>query len=126
MRTVLLPPTRPREPQFPLRARRPGPIRALVAQPRRSDAEIDLPDVIVMGEGIARAFARDAAMLQEVNARGDAERGKRVLLDQQDGRAPLLDLANGFEDLELEAVGDADRRLVEQQQRRAAHERAAD
>src|SRR5690348_5020663 len=81
----------------------------------RSNAQIDLSDVIVMGESIAGAFARDAAMLQEIDARGDAERRQGVLFDQQNGRPRLLDLANGFENLQLEAVRDADRWLVEQQ-----------
>src|SRR5579864_9721369 len=91
-----------------------------------SDPKIHLPDMVVVGERGALTFPRDAAVLQEIDARGDVEGGERILLHQEDCRSRFLDLPDRLEDLHLEPVRDADRGLVEQQQLRPSHERAAD
>src|ERR1700726_4967860 len=78
--------------RFPRRASKRAAIPSAVAGEVRlragrplSDAEIDLADVVVMGEGLARPLARHAAVLQQVDAARHAQCRERVLLDQQDG-----------------------------------------
>ena len=61
----------------------------------------------------------DLAGLEHVAALGDVEREVRVLLDQQDRRALLVDLGDRLVDALDEDRRDAHRRLVEQQQLRA-------
>jgi hypothetical protein len=63
-------------------------------------------------------------MLENVNAFGDRHRCAGILLDQKNRRTCLLDRTDRVEDLDLEAVSDADRGFVEQEQRGTAHQRA--
>src|SRR5436190_2112648 len=104
---------------------RPASIWWLIASPSRN-AEIGLADVVVGAERCTRPLATDPSVLEHVDAVGDAQRRLRVLLGHEDRGAALLDPLDRVEDLDLEAMGDADRRLVEQQQRRVAHQRTAD
>src|SRR5262249_47105599 len=92
----------------------------------RLEAEVNASDVVVAGELAGGAFADDAAVLQHVDALDDGERRAGILLDQQPRHARLLNGADRLEDLDLETVGDADRRFIEQEQPRIAHERATD
>ena len=69
---------------------------------------------------------RDRAGLEHVASVGDVEGHQRVLLDEQDRRALLVDLDDDLEDLLDEDRGQPHRRLVEQQERRMRHQRTAD
>src|SRR5689334_12058766 len=91
-----------------------------------SDAKIHLPDIVVVGERGALALAGDPAVLEQIDAGGNVERRERVLLDEEDGRSAFLNLPDRLEDLHFEAMGDADRGLVEQQQLGSAHQGTAD
>ena len=64
--------------------------------------------------------------LEHVAAVRGVERHQRVLLDEQDRRALLVDLLDDVEDPLDEDRREPERRLVEQQQLRARHQRAAD
>src|SRR5580765_1405668 len=66
------------------------------------------------------------AGLEHVATARHLERHHRVLLDEQDGRALLVDLDDRLEDPLDEDRGEPHRRLVEQQERRMGHERPAD
>ena len=67
-----------------------------------------------------RAGRDDAPLLQDVGARGDVERHRDVLLDQQHGHALGIDPPDDLEELQHDDRREAERRLVEQQQPRAA------
>ena len=56
----------------------------------------------------------------------DVERHERVLLHEQDRRALGVDVGDDLEDLLDEDRREAERRLVEEEQLRAGHERATD
>ena len=94
----------------------------------RSDvaAEVGGLDRRVLGELGAGALADDLARLEDVGAVGPLERLGGVLLDEQHGGALLVDLRDDVEDLLDELGRQPHRRLVQQQQLRVGHQRAAD
>ena len=73
----------------------------------------------------SRLVHHDLAGLHHVTMRGDGQRHRRVLLDQQDGRALLVDLDDEVADLLHQQRCQPQTRLVEQQVARLGHERAA-
>src|SRR5262249_29950663 len=75
---------------------------------------------------LPRSAQSDAASLHHVAAVGDLQRLARVLLDEEDRLALLLQLAQGQEYLRDELGREPQRRLVEQEQRGARHQRASD
>jgi len=64
--------------------------------------------------------------LEHISAGGERERAPRVLLDEQDRDAVLVDAPNHPEDLAREDRRQPERGLVEEQQPRPRHQRAAD
>ena len=73
----------------------------------------------------ARPGERDAPDLEHVRRLRELQRDVRVLLDDEHGQALLLvQLPDDAEDLGDEQRREAERRLVEQEQARALHERA--
>src|SRR5688500_3320554 len=72
------------------------------------------------------AFGHDGAGLQDVAAVGDGEGHGGVLLDEQDRGAEAVDVHDGVEDLLDEDRGQTHAGLVQQEEARAGHERAAD
>src|SRR5262249_25433776 len=75
----------------------------------------------------ASAGERDLAVDHHVAAMGELEGMVGVLLDQEDGHLLLLvDVADDLEDLLDDQRREAERRLVEQQQPRPAHQRPRD
>ena len=74
----------------------------------------------------ARVVDDDPAVLEHVAAAGDAERHRRVLLDDEDRGALAVDGLDDVEDLVDQRRRQAHRRLVHQQEPRPRHQRAAD
>src|SRR5215472_13504398 len=87
-------------------------------------AAVGAPQVLVGDDTRGRGGGDRAAMLEHVRAVDDLQRLFDVLLDEQHGGAGPPDLPDGGEDLRDDLGGKPERRLVEQQQRRTAHERA--
>src|SRR6202022_2695144 len=77
-------------------------------------------------ELLASAREADASRLEHVAAVREPERLHEVLLDEQHGGALRVDAANRFEDGLHHERGEAQRRLVEDEQARARHEGATD
>ena len=75
---------------------------------------------------LRRAGHGDAAGLEDVAAVGDLQRAEGVLLDEEHGDVERLHALHHVEDLGDEDRGEAHRRLVEQEARGAAHQRAGD
>src|ERR1700730_18227569 len=89
--------------------------------------QIGLADGFVCAQLVARAFDDDVADLEHVGARGVGEREVRVLLDDEHRHALVaLHARERFEDLLDHERSEAERRLVEQQQLRPPHHRAAE
>src|SRR4029079_7589718 len=89
---------RPRRPAAPDRL---PPFAPVLPDPRRrlGLAEVGLPDLLV-GPGLLGVVGeRDAAGLEDLAALGALQRHERVLLDEQDRRALLVDLLDDLEDL---------------------------
>src|SRR5579875_755831 len=93
---------------------------------QRLSAEKGLARVVADGELPRASLATDAARLQKIGAVADGERPRDVLLRQQDGRAPRRDGVDPLKELRGETRGQAERRLVDEQQARLAHEGPAD
>src|SRR5256885_8385687 len=91
-----------------------------------SEPEVRLLDVRALLERLARAVQDDAPVLEDVGAVRERERAGDVLLDEQDGRAALVDPLQILEDQSDRHRGETEARLVQQQQPRARHEPAAD
>ena len=89
-------------------------------------AEVGLPNLLVLGEGLRVVRERDRPRLHHVTAVGDVERHERVLLDEEDRRPLLVDLDDDLEDPLDEDRRQAHRRLVEEQELRLRHQRASD
>ena len=83
-------------------------------------------DLGVREEGLAEVEEAVAALDEHVTAVGDVERLAGVLLDHQDGDAGGGDLEDLVEELVHDDRRDPGGRLVEHQQRRPGHQRAAD
>ena len=69
---------------------------------------------------------RHMARLEDVAAVRDVERHQGVLLDEQDRRSLLVHLDDRLEDALHKDRRETHRRLVQHEQRRARHQRAAD
>jgi hypothetical protein len=81
-------------------------------------------DDLVLGERSRIAAEGDPALLDQVEMMRDPQRHVRVLLDEEDRRAVAVQLADDAEDLLDYERRETERRLVHQQQLRAAHQRA--
>src|SRR2546430_3645201 len=91
-----------------------------------SEPEVRLLDVRALLERLARAVQDDAPVLEDVGAVRERERARDVLLDEQDGRAALVDPLQILEDEPDHHGSEAEARLVQQQPPPARHEPAAD
>src|SRR5882672_10458595 len=90
-------------------------------------AEIKLLNVLGMYQPLAAVVHDDPADFQNVTIMRRFQRHLGVLLDQQDRHALfLVDAPDDGEDLPHQDRRQAKRRLIEQQQRRAVHQRAPD
>src|SRR5918995_2224709 len=89
-------------------------------------AEVRFADRGVLAQLRGRGGVHDRARLKDVAAGGDLERHVRVLLDEQERGALLVDLADDLEDPLYEQGRETHRGLVEEQEFGAAHEGAAD
>src|SRR6185437_10802094 len=88
-------------------------------------AEVGAADGLVSAKGLAAALERDPADLEDVRARGCLQREVRVLFDDEHGQAlALVQLADDAEDLRDDPRREAERRLVEEHELRAEHQRA--
>src|SRR6266542_2626881 len=94
---------------------------------RAAAAEVELLHVLVRAELVGLAVEDDPAALHDVAVIRDLEGEVRVLLDEQE-RGLLLPVhpLDDPEDLADEERGEAEGRLVEEDELRARHERAAD
>src|SRR5581483_6675163 len=85
-----------------------------------------LPDGVVGFQLLRRAFEHDAAVAHDVDAVGDAQRDRELLLDQQDGDAGLRysrdEVADLLDDQRRQALGG----LVDHDELGIAHQRTAD
>src|ERR1051325_5417162 len=87
--------------------------------------EVGAADGLVSAKGLAAALERDPADLEDVRARGCLQREVRVLFDDEHGQAlALVQLADDAEDLRDDPPREAERRLVEEHEPRAEHQRA--
>src|SRR5882672_5411638 len=102
-------------------------IRAILSfRPLALEAEIGLPNPIVVEKLLAGAAHDDAPVLQHIGAARDLEREGDVLLDQEDGEAALVQDADGMQYLLHDQRREAERGLVEHDQLGVAHQAAAD
>src|SRR3954447_5190256 len=92
----------------------------------RSRPEVGLLDLGILAQRGRVVAEHHLAGLQHVTAIRDAEREVRVLLDEQDRRALLVDLGDRLVDPLHQDRRDAHRRLVEEQQLGVGHQRAPD
>src|SRR6266545_148924 len=118
----------------PLRVLKPAPaapvlldVRVAPAARVAADAQVELLDVLVRQEAVARPVVHDAAVLHHVAVVGDLERGAHVLLDQQDRESELRsqaldELHQGLDDDRREP----ERQLVDQEDEGTAQQRGAD
>src|SRR5689334_21453005 len=89
-----------------------------------SVAQVRAADRFVLAQARALALDGDAADLEHVRARRGFEREHGVLLDHEHGEPfALVQLADDAEDLRDEERREPERRLVEQQQPGAEHQR---
>src|SRR6266542_714659 len=94
---------------------------------RAAAAEVELLHVLVRAELVGLAVEDDPAVLHDVAVVRDPEREVRVLLDEQEARLLLaVHALDDVEDFAHEQRREAERRLVEEDELRARHERAAD
>ena len=95
--------------------------------PDAAQAQIELLDVLVVGDRLRVAVEHDTAVLHHVAVLRVLQGDGGVLLGEQHGHALLaVEPAHDVEDLGHQHRGEAHRRLVEQHQRRPRHQRAAD
>src|SRR5205085_8242390 len=99
---------------------------ALFVLTRVSLTEIRLANVLVRREIRRLSLEDDAARLEHVAAMRDGKRHVRVLFDEENGRARLVDLGDRRKDRAHEKRREPERRLVHQQHARPAHQRASD
>src|SRR3989442_1129598 len=91
------------------------------------EAEVELLDVFVVGDGLGVAVEHDAAVLHHVALLREPERDGGVLLRQQHRHALLaVQPAHDLEDLLHEHGRQPHRRLVQQHELGPRHQRAAD
>src|SRR3981081_2955064 len=83
------------------------------ARVQSSESEISCAHALVPQQRATCAADIDRAGLDDIAAIGDGERGMGVLLDQQNGQAALLEIADDGKDLVHQARGKPHRRLVE-------------
>src|SRR5215217_3049773 len=91
-----------------------------------SRSQVRLLDLGVLAQSCGVVREGDRAGLEHVGPLGDLEREVRVLLDQEDRGALLVDLGDRLVDALDEDRGDAHRGLVEQQQGRLRHQGTPD
>src|SRR5262245_37764024 len=88
-------------------------------------AEIELLDVGMAAQALGGAVEHDAAVFHHVAVVGDLERHRRALLHDQDGDAKLApDLGEPAQQVFDHDRGKPERKLVDQQQLRPAHDGA--
>src|SRR5215813_11002208 len=89
--------------------------------------EIEFLDVGMTAQPLGGAVEHDAAVLHHVTVVGDRQRDRGALLDQQDGDVELSpDLAETLRQFLDHDRRKAERQLVDQEQLRSAHQRAAE
>src|SRR5262245_60694592 len=93
---------------------------------RRSAAEVGPPDALVREQRGARSVERDRTVLEDVSPVGEPQRSQHILFHEEDGDALAIDLGEIREDRGDDDRRQAERRLVEHEQARTRHERAAD
>src|SRR5918998_469462 len=89
-----------------------------------SESQVGLADGLVVVQLVGRALHRDTTGLEHVAPVADVECEVGVLLDHQDGQALVaVEVAQPGEQLAGDQGGEAERRLVEQQQAGPGHHR---
>src|SRR5579883_2583614 len=88
--------------------------------------EIGFVDTRIFRQLGARAFGGDFAGLEHVAVVGNLQRRAHVLLDEQDREPARAKLGEHAENLANDQRRETEARLVEQQQHRLAHQRAAE
>src|SRR2546425_6401556 len=89
-------------------------------------AEVAPPDGLALAQLGARAREHDLADLEHIGLLRGGEREVRVLLDDEDGQALLVQPGEDLEDLADDDRGEAERGLVEHEQARPGDQRAAE
>src|SRR5579871_6103355 len=90
-------------------------------------AKVKLLDILGMHQTVASVVHHNAADLEHIAVMRSFQRDLGILLDQQD-RHPLLviDASNDLEDFLDQERRQAERRLIQKEERRPVHQRAAD
>src|ERR1019366_4275382 len=92
-----------------------------------SVSEVDAPERLVAAEVFGRASHHDPPGLEEIDAIGQIERDRGVLLDQQNAHVLVgVDVAHDPVELFDDERREPERRLVEEHELRARHERSPD
>ena len=91
-----------------------------------SAAQVGFADLVIDQQIGTRVLQHHAAVLQHIATVGHLQRLVGVLLDQEHRHALLADLADDVEDLRDHQRRQAQRGLIQQQQARTGHQRAAD
>src|SRR5438270_1245701 len=99
-----------------------------IVRPRkpRLPAEVSLLDLGISPKRGARSAEQDAAGFDDVGAVRDLERAQRVLLDQQNRDAIVMDLLDDVEDGVHHLRRQAQRWLIEEQELRLTQQAAGD
>src|ERR1019366_364044 len=95
-----------------------------IAFPSRT--KIGLDDLVVGAERLGLAGHADSAGLKHIAVTRELEREPRVLLDQEDGDAGPVKLADDAERLDHQLGGEAHRRLIEEEHLGAMYQGPAD
>src|SRR5690606_20059624 len=90
------------------------------------DPEVSLSYAVVAEHLLARTGQGDAAVLQHIGVARQLQRHRYVLLDQHTGHAFAIEIAHRRQHLLHDRRREAERRLVEHDQFRLAHQAAAD
>jgi hypothetical protein len=93
---------------------------------RRPTTQIRLPHPVVAQERLARAAHNDPAVLEHERVLREVERHGDALLDEQDGEALGVRRADGVQHFLHDRRREAERGLVEHDERGIAHQAAAD
>src|ERR1700730_7431802 len=99
---------------------------SFLRQLQSNRSQIGAPHVFVVHQDCTLTLQNDAGVFQDIAVFGKLKRLVRILLDQHDGDAMLIEISQNSENLLDEQRGETKRRLVQEKQPRARHQAASD